>query len=56
MTTRDEREHLLKEAGFNPYQIKAESVIIDLLTDSGTAAKNLTLILSKEESAETKKK
>lgn len=38
MTTREERECFLKEAGFNPYQLKAENVIIDLLTDSGTAA------------------
>ena len=37
-STREEREQWLKEAHYNVFQLKAEQVYIDLLTDSGTGA------------------
>ena len=37
-STREEREAWLKEAHYNLFQLKAEQVYIDLLTDSGTGA------------------
>ena len=37
-TSRGERDAILKEAGYNLFNIHADDVLIDLLTDSGTAA------------------
>jgi len=37
-TSRGEREKILSEAGFNLFGVPADSVLIDLLTDSGTSA------------------
>ncbi|HHV79400.1 MAG TPA: tryptophanase [Firmicutes bacterium] len=38
LTTKAQREEILKKAGYNQFRIPAEYVYIDLMTDSGTSA------------------
>ncbi len=37
-TTKEQRQHILEQANYNPFRIHANDVLIDLLTDSGTSA------------------
>ncbi len=37
-TTEKQREKFLKEADYNPFLIRAENILLDFLTDSGTGA------------------
>src|SRR6202795_2150927 len=37
-TTREERQKLIEAAGYNLFSISSDAILIDLLTDSGTAA------------------
>ena len=37
-TTREERQKLMEAAGYNLFLVPSEAILIDLLTDSGTAA------------------
>src|SRR6059058_5790410 len=38
MTTREERQPVLRQAHYNMFNIRATDILIDLLTDSGTSA------------------
>jgi len=38
LTTREERQNIIETAGFNVFNLPADKVMIDMLTDSGTGA------------------
>jgi tryptophanase len=38
MTTRQERQRYIKQAGYNVFLLEADNILIDLLSDSGTSA------------------
>ena len=38
MTSRADRERLIRAAHYNPFALQADDILIDLLTDSGTSA------------------
>jgi tyrosine phenol-lyase len=38
ITTREEREELLRRAHYNPFMLRSDDILFDFLTDSGTAA------------------